>query len=67
MHDSIFCIILTSGNGAASTLHGIVIVPPTGARVFAGSGCLSNVGLKAKTKHFVVDIRSDYASVNLFV
>ena len=50
MH-SVFCILLTSGNGAASTLHGIVIVPPTGARVFAGRGCLSNVGLKAKTEH----------------
>ena len=49
-------MILTCGNGAASTLHGIVIVPPTGARVFAGSGCLSNVGLKAKTEHYIIFI-----------
>ena len=37
----------TSGGGAASTWHGIMTVPPNGARVFSGNGCLSKFGANA--------------------
>ena len=35
------------GIGAASTSHGMVIFPPTGANVVGGRGCLSKLGLNA--------------------
>ena len=46
--------MFTWGIGAASTIQGIVILPPTGARVNGANGCLSKLGTKAaiyKHKH----------------
>ena len=39
--------MFTWGIGAASTIQGIVILPPTGARVNGANGCLSKLGTKA--------------------
>ena len=51
----------TCGGGAASTWHGILTVPPNGASVFCGSGCLSKFGLNA-VKHYA-NMPMQYAAI----
>ena len=41
--------------------------PPTGARVFAGSGCLSKFGLNAKMKIIVKQIMSYLLCMELYI
>ena len=42
--------------GAASTTHGIVRLPPRGAKVVGGKGWRPNVGLKAG-KYQTINVR----------